>query len=64
MVNKIFDNKNEVVKGINEGLIDLRKRYNESGEYGYAEFDFSIIGDDVLDAALHGASSVWGTTRQ
>ena len=51
MVNKIFDNKNEVVKGINEGLIDLRKRYNESGEYGYAEFEFSILGDDVLDAA-------------
>lgn len=51
MVNKIFDNKNEVVKGINEGLIDLRKRYNESGEYGYAEFEFAIIGDDVLDAA-------------
>lgn len=51
MVNKIFDNKDNVVKGINDGLIDLRKRYNESGDYGYAEFDFSIIGDDVLDAA-------------
>ena len=51
MVDKIFDNKNEVVKGINEGLIDLRKCYNDSGDYGYAQFDFSIIGDDVLDAA-------------
>lgn len=51
MVNKIFDNKNEVVNGINEGLIDLRKRYNESGDYGYAEFEFAILGDDVLDAA-------------
>lgn len=51
MVNKIFDNKDNVVKGINEGLIDLRKRYNESGDYGYAEFEFAILGDDVLDAA-------------
>ena len=51
MVHKIFDNKGNVVNGINEGLIDLRKRYNDSGDYGYAEFEFAIIGDDVLDAA-------------
>lgn len=51
MVNKIFDNKDNVVKGINDGLIDLRKRYNDSGDYGYAEFEFAILGDDVLDVA-------------
>lgn len=51
MSDKIFDNKNSVVKGIDNGLIDLRKRYNESGDYGYAAFAFSILGDDVLDAA-------------
>ena len=51
MLNKIFDNKDNVAKGINDGLIDLRKRYNDSGDYGYAEFEFAILGDDVLDAA-------------
>lgn len=51
MVNNLFTNKENVVKGINEGLNDLRKRYNNSGEYGYAEFEFAILGDDVFDAA-------------
>ncbi|MEE3385187.1 MAG: hypothetical protein VZR36_08915 [Prevotella sp.] len=51
MVDKIFDNKYNVVNGINDGLIALRKRYNESGDYGYAQFEFAILGDDVLDAA-------------